>query len=90
MDTEIEIPRLTCGVVVEKSELEEIICSEFAMDQVTLVDPDEQTRVSEILFVCSKHSKLLDEGNSLIFLSNNGVDHIAVQFSINKEEENVT
>jgi len=63
-----------------------MICTEFAADQVTLVDPDDQTRVSAILLVCPKHSKELDEGKSLIFLSDNQVDHIAVQFQIKEEK----
>jgi hypothetical protein len=77
------VGRPTCGVVIEKSkgQDQEKICSEFAADQVTLVDPDDQTRVTAILLVCQKHSKELNDGKSLIFLSDNGVDHIGVRFA---------
>lgn len=80
-----DIPRPTCGVVIQKEGEQEKICPAFASDQVTLVDPDDQTRVTALLLVCPKHSKDLDEGKSLIFLADDG-EHIGVQFSINKEE----
>ena len=84
-----EVP--TCGVVIHQEQLKETICPEAAVDQVTLADPDDHTRVSAILLVCPKHSKALDEGHELMFLADNGVDHIAVQFSIdNKEDSDVT
>lgn len=72
----------TCGVIVEKDPetQEERVCGAPASQLVTMVDPETKTKVTAILLVCDRHDKELEEGNSLIFLSDDGSDHIAVQY----------
>jgi hypothetical protein len=72
----------TCGVVVEKDPetQEEKVCGEPATQMVSMVDPETKTKVTAILLVCDRHDHELEEGKSLIFLSDDGTDHIAVQY----------
>jgi hypothetical protein len=79
----LEIPsNPTCGVIVEKDPdtQEEKVCGAPATQLVSMVDPETKTKVTAILLVCDRHDKELEEGKSLIFLSDDGTDHIAVQY----------
>lgn len=78
--------RPTCGVVIEKNDQGETICPEPATQQITMVDPDDKITVTAILLVCERHDHELEAGESLIFVADNGVDHIGVQYDIKKEE----
>lgn len=71
-----------CGVIVEKDleTQEEKVCGEPATQLVSMVDPETKSIVSAILLVCDKHDHELEEGKALIFLSDDGTDHIAVQY----------
>ena len=72
----------TCGVVVEKAleTQEEKVCGEPATQLVSMVDPEIKSQIIAILLLCDRHDKELDEGKSLIFLSDDGSDHIAVAY----------
>ena len=69
-------------MIVEKDPetQEERVCGEHASQLVTMVDPETKTKVTAILLVCDRHDKELEEGKSLIFLSDDGTDHIAVKY----------
>jgi hypothetical protein len=70
----------TCGVVVEKEGDQEKVCGAPASQLVSMVDPETKTKVSAILLVCDRHDQELEQGKSLIFLSDDGTDHIAVKY----------
>jgi hypothetical protein len=78
----------TCGVVVEKDPetQEERVCGAEAAQLVTMVDPETKTKVTAILLVCHRHDEELEAGKTLIFLSDDGSDHIAVTYKEHKEE----
>lgn len=76
----------TCGVVIEKDKetQEEKVCGAPATQLVSMVDPETKTKVSAILLVCDRHDKELEEGKSLIFLSDDG-EHLGVQYKTKEE-----
>lgn len=96
LPSELIVP--TCGVVISKQGDAEIICSEFAVDMTTIVDPDDHTKVTAILLTCAKHSQDLEDGKPLVFVSEDAEgnptdERLAVQFTSNevtmkKEEGN--
>lgn len=75
----------TCGVVIEKNGEGEKKCALPGSQVVYMVDPDEQTRVTAMLVVCDMHDAELESGKELIFVSDNGHDHILVSY---KEKQN--
>jgi len=81
-----ELPR--CGVVVGKAGSTESFCKEVAQDLISIVDPNEQTRVTAIVLMCARHSQEFDEGKPLIFQAESG-DRIAVQSNIQEENKDV-
>lgn len=70
----------TCGVIVSKSGEDEVVCGLPASQLVSMVDPETKSKVSAILLVCEKHDKELEAGKELIFLSDDGTDHILVHY----------
>ncbi len=86
-----EQPKPTCGVVIEKQGDLEVICPELAVDMTSIVDPDNQARVTAVLLTCEKHSKDLEEGKSLIFVAEDKegkpTERIAVNFVVEHKEE---
>ena len=74
----------TCGVIIEKNEEEEKVCTEPATQMVTLLDPDDQTSIMAVVLVCDAHDKALEEGKSLIFEGDDG-SRLGVQYK-SKEE----
>ena len=77
----------TCNIVVQKEGEEEKVCGEPASQMVTLVNPDEQSQVLALVLVCDIHDKALDEGKSLIAVSENGKERIGVQYVIDNGKE---
>jgi hypothetical protein len=81
----------TCGVVIEKNDEKETVCSETAADVVFMVDPDDRATLTAMLLVCAHHSQELDEGKALVFVADNQEDRLLVQYEQpEKEIENVT
>jgi hypothetical protein len=83
-----EVP--TCGVVVTKKigDEDEVVCGEPAISLMSIVDPDEQSRVTAVVLTCERHEKDMQDGKVLIFKSEDG-EHIAIQTTI-EENSNVT
>jgi len=77
----------TCGVVIEKNEEGEKKCTLPGSQVVYMTDPDEPTRVTAMLIVCDKHDAELEAGKELIFVADNGHDHLLIQY---KEKQDVT
>lgn len=71
----------TCGVIVSKEGEVEKVCGEKATQVVSLVDPETQTQVTAMLLVCDRHDHDLEGGKELIFLSDDGKDHILVRYN---------
>ena len=69
----------TCGVVVSKNDEGEVICGQPGSHAVFMVDPETKSQVTAILVVCDKHDQDMDAGKELIFISDDGKDHILVQ-----------
>jgi hypothetical protein len=69
----------TCNIVIEKSGEEEKVCGSPAAQMVTLVDPNDQSRVLAVVLLCEKHDQDFENYKSMIAVSENGTDRIAVQ-----------
>jgi len=70
----------TCNIVIQKQGEEEKICNQPASQMVSLVDPDDQSHVIAVVLLCDKHDKDLESGASLIAVSDDGKERIAVQY----------
>ena len=77
-----------CGVVIEKSEMGEVLCQSPAIDLTSVVNPDDQAQVMAVVLCCEKHSRDLSEGKLLMFKSESN-DYIAIQYQM-KESSNVS
>lgn len=71
----------TCGVIVEKNEEGERTCGEPGTQAVFMVDPETRSNITAILVVCERHDQALEAGEKLIFLSDDGTDHIIVNYT---------
>lgn len=79
------MPAPTCGVIIEKKDEEEKVCTEPATQLITLVDPDDQTAIMAVVLVCSIHDKALEEGKALIVAADDG-SRLGVQYKTKEEE----
>jgi hypothetical protein len=71
----------SCGVIVEKNEEGEKQCELPGSHVIFMVDPETRSTVTAILVACNKHNDALEMGEQLIFLSEDGEDHILVNFT---------
>ena len=76
----------TCNIVIEKQEgeEEEKVCGLPVTQIVNMVDPDDMTRILAVVLLCDVHDKALENGKSLIAVSEDG-EHLGVQYK-QKEE----
>ena len=75
----------TCNIVIEKSGEEEIVCNSPATQMISLVDPDDQSKIMAVVLVCEKHDQALENGKALIVVSEDRSERIIVQYK-SKEE----
>ena len=80
-----EVGNPACNIVVEKEGEAEKICGQPATQMVTLVNPEDQSRVLAIVLVCDLHDHALESGKALIAVSENGEDRIGVQYKLQEE-----
>ncbi len=70
----------TCNIVISKEGETEQVCNEPATQMVTLVNPEQTSQVLAVVLVCDKHDHALEEGRSLIAVSENGAERIGIQY----------
>ena len=68
-DGQSEQTHPTCGVIVEKNDEVERICGLPGSQVVFMVDPESRSQVTAVLVVCDRHDQALENGEKLIFLS---------------------
>ena len=83
-----EVGQPTCNIVVQKEGEAETVCGQPATQMVSLVNPDDQTQVLAIVLLCDVHDHALEEGKSLIAVSENGAERIGVQYKTREGDVN--
>ena len=81
-DGQSEQTHPTCGVIVEKNDEVERICGLPGSQAVFMVDPETRSQVTAVLVVCDRHDQALENGEKLIFLSEDGKDRIIVDYTL--------
>jgi hypothetical protein len=75
----------TCGAVISKQGDQEIVCGLPATQLINMADPEDTSRIMATVLVCDEHDQALDRGETLIFVSGDGQDRIAIEYKTKEE-----